>query len=370
MTRVIYANTKNSDMFYALKIPVADPVFFLDLGEKQLVFLDNRELGIFKKYNSNNKLEVVLLDPILEEAIENKIDTSTANKLAVHLLQIYNINNIIVPTSFPLEIADFLRSQNITVTVQNPFHSNRIQKTPQEAEYIKNNLKNLTFAYKKIEEILQNSIIDKKHLYYQNKLLTSEFIKKEVEHILIENDLFDEEGMIISCAEDSAVPHNRGTGPIKAHQPIICDIFPKSRSNGYFADMTRTYVKGCASKEFQKMYETVLFVQEQAIRLVRPGVSARSIYDYCVQAFVERGYDVGEKGFVHGTGHGLGIDIHEEPYVNRHSMSDLEAGNIITIEPGLYYPKIGGVRIEDDILVTKNGYENLTNYPKNNWLLP
>lgn len=365
MAKIIYASTKNSDMFYTLKVHVSDPVFFLDLGEKKYVFLDSREIGVFQKHNLNKNIEAILLDPVLEEAKKIDEKTSNANKLALHLSRSYGISSADVPSSFPLSMADFLRAKNIDIKVVDPFYIERKNKNKEEADYVRQNLKGLYHAYEKIEKILEDSIIEGENLRYDGNLLTSEFIKKEVEHILIDHDLFDEEGMIISCAEDSAIPHHRGSGPLKANKPIICDIFPRSRVNGYFADMTRTYVKGKADPKLEKMYEAVLSVQEKAIEMVRPGVSAKGIYDFCVQSFLDMGYDVGEKGFVHGTGHGLGIDIHERPFINGHSDGVLEEGNVITIEPGLYYPEIGGVRIEDDILVNKDGYENLTSYHKN-----
>ncbi|MFA5993552.1 MAG: Xaa-Pro peptidase family protein [Parcubacteria group bacterium] len=365
MARIIYASTQNSDMLYALKIHVSDPVFLLDMGKKkQYVFLDQREIGVFQSHNNNPDIEAVLLDPILDQAKTYEEKTNNANKLVWHLCKIYNLNSIEVPNNFPLDMADFLRSKKIEIKVQNPFYLDRTRKNKKEIEYVRQNVVNLCNAYEEIELILAESIIEGDNLRYRGEILTSEMLKRRVEHVLIDYDLIDIEGMIISSAEDAVVPHHRGSGPIKAHQPIICDIFPKSRKNGYFADMTRTYVKGRPSEALEKMYQAVLKVQERAVKMVRPGISARSIHDFCAQSFLDMGYDVGAEGFVHGTGHGLGLDIHEGPFVNKHTEAILEVGNIITVEPGLYYSGIGGVRIEDDIVVTEDGYENLMQHHK------
>jgi len=112
------------------------------------------------------------------------------------------------------------------------------------------------------------------------------------------------------------------------------------------------------------MYNAVLKSQLAAIKKIRAGIGAKEIYDVAKDSILKAGYEVGEKGFIHGLGHGVGLDIHEKPSLKPHSEDVLEAGNIITIEPGLYYPKVGGIRIEDMVLVTKTGCKNLTNYPK------
>ncbi|TSA46000.1 aminopeptidase P family protein, partial [bacterium] len=152
-----------------------------------------------------------------------------------------------------------------------------------------------------------------------------------------------------------------GSGRVLPHQPIVCDIFPRHRKSGYFADMTRTYAKGKPSPEIEKMYQAVWKVQNEIFKKIRSGVSASELHRKAALIFAKLGYGA---GFIHGLGHGVGLDIHEKPSLKPGSVDILEAGNIITVEPGLYYPKVGGVRLEDMILVTKTGCKNLTNYPK------
>jgi len=182
---------------------------------------------------------------------------------------------------------------------------------------------------------------------------------------MLEEDLLNVEGIIISCGPHAAIPHHRGSGPLRPNETIICDIFPRYRGNHYFADMTRTYVKGAPSPELKKLYAAVFEAQTKAIAMVRPGIRFADVHEKCVEIFAKRGYHSGNKGFIHGTGHGLGLDIHEAPYVSKGQTGVFEEGHVVTIEPGLYYPKLGGVRLEDVVWVTKNGCENLTNYPKN-----
>lgn len=357
---IFASSNKDSDMFYATKVGIHDPFFYLDTGKRQYVFLDHREIEVFREKNKNNLIEAVLLNPFLAQA------GSDSGKLARLLLKEYGMlkNKIKVPTNFPLDMADYLRKYEIKIIPQKSLFPERESKNKIEIDFVRENTQRLCRAFDRVEEILKQSNIKKDEIKYKNKTLTSEFLKKEIELTLLENNLFDTEGMIVSCGAQSAIPHHNGSGILRPNQPIICDIFPKSRENNYYSDMTRTYVKGQASEEIKNMYVAVLEAQEKAISSVKPGVTGREIYQICVNIFLKKGFHVGDKGFVHGTGHGLGLEIHEEPYLNKYSQAVLREGQIFSIEPGLYYPEIGGVRIEDLVVVTKNGCENLTKQHK------
>jgi Xaa-Pro aminopeptidase len=155
-----------------------------------------------------------------------------------------------------------------------------------------------------------------------------------------------------------------GTGPLRADEPIVIDLFPLHEKSGYFADMTRTFVKGEPSQEILDMYTALREAKQLAISRVKGGVSGAVLYQIVVDFFKEQGYDSDTRGFVHNLGHGVGLQIHELPTVGPSGNSPLEAGNVITIEPGLYYPGIGGVRLEDIGAVTKTGFKNFTDFPE------
>jgi len=367
MPKLIYASSsKNSDMFYAVRVEIPDPFFYIDTGEKKYMFLDHREYGVFKEHNKNSEIEVVLLNPLAQESGKREEKISGTGKLALLLLEKYGTAKEIieVPSSFPLDLADELRSVGVNLVAKNPFFPERLQKKGYEVDALREALVRTQHAYTHIEDVLRNSIIEGDKIIYNGEPLSSEILKKEVEQILLSHDMTNDEGIIISCGEDAATPHHRGAGLIKPHQTIVCDIFPRHRETGYFADMTRTYVKGTPSEEIQKMYAAVLEAQERAIEQVKPGGMMGDIHKICVDIFLERGYHTGDKGFIHGTGHGLGLDIHEFPYVRHGSQTVFEPGHVVTIEPGLYYPEIGGVRIEDVVVVTEDGCRNLTEYHK------
>ena len=217
-----------------------------------------------------------------------------------------------------------------------------------------------------MEDVLRASTISGDTLLYEGNVLTSEFLSAKVEQTLLSRDLASECGMIVSCGSHAAIPHHRGAGPIRPHQTIICDLFPRHRKTGYFSDITRTFVKGTVSDEIKKMYDAVYEAQTTAVKMIKPGVERSDVHQACIDIFLARGYHAGDKGFTHGTGHGLGIDLHEAPYVRGASEVSgvFEPGHVVTVEPGLYYPEIGGIRIEDVVWVTEDGNDNLTTYHK------
>ncbi|MBI4086052.1 MAG: aminopeptidase P family protein [Candidatus Liptonbacteria bacterium] len=367
MPKLIYASTKNRDLFYALKIEVSDPVFFLESGGRKYVFLDAREFGIFSEQNENRAMEAVPLEPLLTEISKADGNMEIANKTALHLLKTYceRSEAVSVPEDFPLSMADFLRAKGISLTVQNPFYPERAVKNSDEISLMKEAAKRTMKIFEKIEEILKEAAIEGEYIKYNGEILTSELLKKETAMEMARQELIDSEGIIISSGQHSAIPHHPGTGLIKAGSPIVCDIFPKSKISGYFSDISRTYVKGVPSKEISAMFNAVLRAQEAGIKKVRAGVPAKEIHNACAASLKESGFETSEKGgFMHSAGHGVGLEVHERPTVGPNSKAILETGNIITIEPGLYYPEFGGVRIEDMFLVTETGAICLTEYTR------
>ncbi len=309
---------------------------------------------------------MVLLNPLIDEAEKNGDAVSMASRLALHIITLYGLVTvpIEVPTYFPLDMADYLREKKVTLTVQRSWYPERAIKKPEEVDALRTSLKKTFSAFTKIEELLRSATIDGACLSYQGVPLTSEFLKQEVERVLFEERMHNAEGLIIASGSQGAIPHHPGAGNIESNRPIVCDIFPVSRDSGYFADMTRTYLVGVPDPYLLTMYDAVREAQEAAFALLRPGVRASEVHTACCDVFLKRGFTVGDTGFTHGTGHGLGLEVHESPVVNRRSKAVLVPGNVITIEPGLYYPAYGGVRIEDVVVITENGFENLTPYPK------
>lgn len=194
-------------------------------------------------------------------------------------------------------------------------------------------------------------------------------LKSVVNETLARHGLVNVYGSIVAQGEESGVPHNAGSDerPVRARQPIIADIFPRCARSGYFFDMTRTFLPGRATRAQKQAYEDVRQATTIGFEAFEPGISFAELQRR-VQIFMEgKGYETlrshpgTQVGFCHGLGHGVGLDVHENPFARDVS---LEPGMILTIEPGVYYPERKlGVRIEDMALVTAAGLENLTEYP-------
>jgi Xaa-Pro aminopeptidase len=174
---------------------------------------------------------------------------------------------------------------------------------------------------------------------------------------------------IVAGGRQACDPHEPGHGVLRAREPIIMDVFPRSQKTGYYGDISRTVIKGRASEVHRRMYDTVLRSQELAFKKVRHGVAACELHAAVLNFFESSGFPTGPRqgrmtGFFHGLGHGLGLEIHESPRVNMSSLEVLQAGHVLTLEPGLYYPELGGVRLEDVVYLNHKCAHNLTRFEK------
>jgi len=273
-----------------------------------------------------------------------------------------------VPPRFPAALADVLRGHGLGVRWRPaPFVPEREHKTPEEVEHVRRAVRHTEAALRAgLERIAAAEIRDGK-LHDGDAPLTSEMVRRVVNAELLSRECFCTT-VIVAGGDQGVDPHERGHGPLPAHLPIILDVFPRDHASRYCGDMTRTVVRGTASDEARRMFEAVREAKRTALDTVRAGVDGQDVHAAVTKVFEERGFETGERdgrmvGFFHGTGHGLGLDVHERPRVSK-VRDILEPGHVITIEPGLYYPGIGGVRLEDDVVVTKDGCENLCELPE------
>jgi Xaa-Pro aminopeptidase len=163
-----------------------------------------------------------------------------------------------------------------------------------------------------------------------------------------------------------------GSGPIAPGEPIVLDLFPRDRETGCYADMTRTFVVGTPPDELVEYHRAVKEVLDRSLEAIEPGKDGSELNRLASEQFEARGYrtllskEPGEvllEGFFHSLGHGVGLEVHELPVLGRVPGQELVAGDVVTVEPGLYRQGFGGCRLEDLVLVTENGAENLTQYP-------
>lgn len=358
----------SADIFYTTRFLASDAFVYLQTASgKETLFISEMEKGRAEIESRVSRIKTAK-DFGYREKVKEKKDASLAYAACLSdlLLEAGTIK-VAVPYDFPVFYANFLTEAGFSVLpIKSPFKELRSVKGPEEVEAVKYAQRAGEEAMKAAIGIIESAEEKDGFLWHEDSKLTGEKVLSVIDHALLDYGCEAEE-TIVSCGEDTSNPHGTTAGPLRANAPIILDIFPRSKKKRYFADMTRTVVHGKASEELKKMYATVLAAQEIGLKMVKPGVKTSEIHKAVCDLFEEQGYDTyrsgAEVGFTHSTGHGVGIDIHELPGVGDHGTV-LKAGNIITIEPGLYYPKIGGIRLEDMVLVTENGCENLTKLEK------
>lgn len=361
-------NIHSADIYYVTRFLASDEFIYLQTKRgREVLFISEMELGRAEIESRISNIKTTQ-DFGYREKIKEKKDASIAYAACIsELLFEEKVKKIAVAYDFPVFYSNYLTEAGFTIVpVKSPFRKMRSVKGPEEIEAIKY----AQMAGEKAMEAAIALIAEAKEkdgsLYFEGQVLTGAKVNSVIDHTLLDFGCEAEE-TIVSCGEDTSNPHGTTEGPLRANAPIILDIFPRSKKKRYFADMTRTVLRGKASEKLEAMYETVLAAQQRALEMVKPGVHSSEIHRAVCDLFEARGYHTyrsGSKaGFTHSTGHGVGLDIHELPSVGESGVL-LEAGNVITIEPGLYYPEIGGIRLEDMVLVTETGCENLTGLQK------
>jgi Xaa-Pro aminopeptidase len=362
---IVAASEADSNLYYASRFLAPDPFVFLQVdGHKVLLMSD---LEIDRARAQARADEVLSLSEYEEKARQRWHPLHLMDTVSL-LLETYGIRSVAVPSTFPLEHADRLRERTIRVTAKtDPFFPERLVKSEEEIAAIELTQRHTETALEAALNVLRESEIGGEYVYWRGKLLTSEDLRKVINVSLMENDCIAQH-TIVACGIDGVDPHNQGSGPIRARQSIVFDIFPRSSRNRYFADMTRTVVKGKAPDDLRRMYEAVLAAQKRGIELVRDGASGQAIHREVAGTMEACGFETGmvdgrNQGFFHGTGHGVGLDIHEPPRIGKVDHT-LRTGQVVTVEPGLYYTRWGAVRIEDLVVVEPHGCRNLTKFPK------
>ena len=351
-----------ANLRYATGFTAPDPVVYVRKGRRGFLLVPLLEQGRALK-------EAVNTTVLTPEDIKLSPKKRSTAEWCVGLVTHLKINDLTVSENFPLSVAGELKKKKIRVAVcSGKLFPKREIKTADEIKKIKQSQRMAVRAMKAAIQTIRDAKVDsRKRLVLDGRALTSERVREVIEWTLLKKrcGTFD---TIVAGGRQGADPHDSGSGPLRADQPIVLDIFPYHRDHGYYGDITRTVIKDAPSPELKKMYQTVLKAQLQALKSVRPGVNGAAIHQGVVDQFKDAGYETGFhkgviQGFFHGTGHGVGLDIHESPSLSTRS-NILKKGAIITVEPGLYYPRLGGIRIEDTVVVTEDGYEMLASCEK------
>jgi Xaa-Pro aminopeptidase len=363
---MIAASEADSNLYYATRFMAPDPFIFMEVRGKKVMVMSELEIDRARKEADVD--EVVPTSKIVAKLRKQGATRITTADIAAFLLKERGVSKLLVPAGFPIAYADELRAKDFHIRAKHdPFYEGRMIKTKKEIEAVTESIRHTERAIGKAAEVLRKSKIKGRYIYYQGKKLTSEMIKQVLNVSLMESGCIAAH-TIVSCGKQCVDPHDQGSGPLLANESIIMDVFPRASDSRYFADITRTFVKGSASEKLKKMYRAVRAGQDIAFKQIKNGADGSKIHEAIMRYFESLGFKTGEmggrmQGFFHGTGHGLGLDIHEPPRISM-GRDILKAGEIVTVEPGLYYLDAGGVRIEDDVLVTKTGCKNLVKFPK------
>ena len=363
---LIAASETDSNLYYATRFLAPDPFIFLRIKGEKILLMSDLEVD---RARATATVDTVLSYTEYETRLKRR---ETAPHTAVDVVDLVlkerGVMQLLVPENFGFEHARRLQAKGYDLsTKREPFFEERAIKTKEEVAAIEVAQRAVESAVQRVIELLRAASVRDGLIVHAGEPVTSERIKQLINVALMEQECVSQH-TIVAGGLQACDPHNEGSGPLRAGEPIVMDIFPRHATTRYFADMSRTVLKGRASPEKKRLYDTVLAAQEEAVDSVRDGADGQKIHARVLERFEQAGYKTGlingrMQGFFHGTGHGVGIDIHEAPRIGR-TGSPLKTGHVVTVEPGLYYPDIGAVRIEDMVLVELGGCRNLTRFPK------
>jgi Xaa-Pro aminopeptidase len=362
---IVAASETDPDMLYATRFFAPDPFIFLQQNGRRTLVLSDMEMGRGRKQAQGD--EFVSFNKLEREVQGKAKDAPPYEKVLAHFLRKRGVRSTIVPASFPLRYAEELAANKIRVRSTNHlFWPEREAKTDEELKLMGRALRITEAGMQRAMDVLRRSTIARDNkLKWSGKTLTSEILRAEIDTAMLHVGGIPT-ATIVAGGDQACDPHERGHGPLRANSLIILDIFPRDASSGYWGDMTRTVVRGRASDAQRKLWETVKDGQELALHRIKAGVDGMKIHKAIQKLFDERGYPTEVRngknvGFFHGTGHGLGLEIHEYPRLQKVTLKERQ---VLTVEPGLYYPGLGGVRHEDVVVVTKTGCRILSRFPK------
>lgn len=358
---------KNADLYYATRFRAHDPFIYFELRGKKYLVLNDLEIDRARREADVD--EVLSINPFVERASQ-KMRVPGQAEVIHEIFSERRVRRLIVPRETSFALVDALRKKGYRIEAgEHPLYPERLIKTAAELNLIRKTQGAVFAAIALARDVLKASrIAAGRRLVYRGQPLTSERLRRMIDVFLYERG-YEASGTIVSGGRHAIDPHDIGSGPLRAHEAIIIDVFPRSATTCYYGDATRTFCKGRAPEALSRLFAAVQGAQEYAMTRIRAGVNGRAIHESVHRFFEAKGYATGEQGgrrqgFFHGTGHSIGLEIHEEPARITSRDYLLRAGNVMSCEPGLYYVGIGGVRIEDLVRVTRTGCEVLGRFPK------
>jgi Xaa-Pro aminopeptidase len=367
---LIFADTVRSpELRHEVPLTVPDPIYYAEVDGGRHVAAHSMELTRMEDLDLTlHTLEEFNIDELIRSG---RPPSELIRELAVRVCRGLGVTNAVVPFWFPLDIADHLRANGVELRSDRDFFNQRRRaKTPPELEGIRRAQSAAEAGMETARELLRRAEPNGAGLILDGELLTVERLKAAMDQTFVEHGCASED-FIVAPGPQGAVGHEMGSGPIGVNEPLVIDIWPRDRSSACFADMTRTFVVGDPPPEIAEWHGLVREALDRCIEAIKPGVTGRAIHDVACDVFEAHGQPTTRTkepgkpqrdGFFHGLGHGVGLEVHEEPGLGMVGPKELVTGDVVTVEPGLYRQGFGGVRLEDLVLVTEDGAENLTRF--------
>jgi Xaa-Pro aminopeptidase len=371
---LIHGDTNRSAALrHELPLGILDPFSYFEVDGRRVVVIAAMEAGRIQEAAPG----VEILDPYelgLDELIArgmrwHDMDAELCARAAGRL----GTDRLVVPTALPVGVADRLRADGIEVAPDElEFIRRRRSKNASELEGVRRAQAAADAGMGAAAQMLRGTSTRDGVLVHDGEVLTSEAVRARIREVCADRGAPADEDIIVAAGPAGASGHEQGTGPLPAGVPVIVDIWPRDERSGCFSDMTRTFVSGGEPAEdvirWHALARTAL---ERVYERVKPGVTGRDLYSAACDVFEEAGEPTqrtkpeGETlldGFFHSLGHGVGLEVHEEPSLGRTGADPLVPGDVVAIEPGCYRNGYGGVRLEDLVLVTEDGFERLTDF--------
>ncbi len=369
---LIYGDSfRSADMRHAVPLGVPDPFLYAETNGTRHVFSNSmeatrlRELGLFDVHIA----EEFGADELIGSGLGRR---EIVAQLALRYVQSLGLKSFSVPETFPIWLADRLRTDGVELEPdQDLFDDRRRVKTETQLAGMRRAQHAAEAAMDSCRDLLRRAEIAGDDLLLDGEPLTVERVKAAMNATFAAHDTTADE-FIVGPGAQGAVGHDMGSGPIRAGVPLIVDIWPRDNASAVYTDMTRTFVVGEVPDDVREWHRLVKEALDRSVEAIRPGIEGRAVFDLTCDLFeaagepTQRTKPAGEPladGFFHGLGHGVGLEVHEQPGMGQISEKQLVAGDVVTVEPGLYRAGYGGVRLEDVVLVTETGADVLTNYP-------
>jgi Xaa-Pro aminopeptidase len=369
---LIYADSvRDADLFVATGISVVDPFVYAEVDGQRVIVTSELEADAARRNSSATDVWTATGFGV-RELIKQGMDRDEAgHEMVRRVLAKLELDAVVVPPSFPLALADYLRGHGVDVRPdRRPFELRRRVKDGRALAGIRAAQRATEAAYVRVIEMLGASSPGPEGLVLGGETLTCERVTAAIEDVLREGGC-EGEPPLVGAGPGGANVHEHGSGPIRPHESVIVDVFPRHTASRFFADMTRTFCFGEAPEQLRHMHATVLETVKRSTERVAAGVNGRDVWETACDVIEAAGYRTtrglaeGEsldEDFFHGLGHGVGVEVHEPPNLGL-AGDDLMAGDVVTIEPGVYRKGFGGVRLEDLVVVREGGCDVLTDFP-------